>query len=36
MPMQERTRPELAGKSWDEETVDELFPRLAARFWPEQ
>ena len=35
MPLRARPQPELAGESWDEETLDQLFPRLAAKFWPQ-
>ena len=34
MPLRMRPARQLAGEAWDEETVDALFPRLAARFWP--
>jgi hypothetical protein len=27
-------RPELTGEDWDEETVDQKYPKLAAKFWP--
>ena len=33
MPFWMRRQQELAGEPWDEETVDQLFPRLAAKFW---
>jgi hypothetical protein len=36
MPFRMRPQPALAGEAWDEETVDTLYPRLAAKFWPQQ
>jgi hypothetical protein len=33
MPMREWNRGEPAGEEWDEDTVDEKYPKLAAKFW---